>query len=385
MGPALFAQNLYRDVMRILIACDKFKGTLSAAQANAAIARALVNDKVQCQAIADGGEGTAALLGEARQASVQTAEVDGPLGEKVIAQFWLTNNTEPNKRLAIFDMSAASGLQLLANADRDPWQASTYGTGQLLLAAQAAGADRLLLGLGGSATNDGGAGLACALGFQFYDANHTLITDVPSRLNHAAELRAPSAAVLPQIKVTALSDVNNPLLGPQGATQTFGAQKGIQAGDQERQEQRLAHLAHLTTQCLGSRYEQYTSAGAAGGLGFGLMSFAQATVESGFERLAVELELDRLVQQSDLVLTGEGSLDAQSLHGKGPGALAALAKQHQKPCIALCGRTDNSAALNEHFVQVLPLVRNNAAPPADSAAALTALTSAHRATWSNWG
>lgn len=371
--------------MRILIACDKFKGTLSAAQANAAIAKALVDDEVRCQAIADGGEGTAALLGEARQASAHTVAVAGPQGEKVTAQFWLTSSTERDKRLAIFDMSAASGLQLIATPNRDPWKASTYGTGQLLLAAQAAGADQVLLGLGGSATNDGGAGFACALGFQFYDANHALITDIPNRLTQATELRAPSASALPQIKITALSDVSNPLLGAHGATQTFGAQKGIAASDQEQQEQRLVHLAQLTTQCLGSHYEQHNGAGAAGGLGFGLMSFAQATVESGFERLAVELELDRLVQQADLVITGEGSLDAQSLHGKGPAALAALAKQHQKPCIAICGRTDNNAALSEHFAQVLPLVASNAAAPADSAAALTVLTSAQRATWSNWG
>lgn len=369
--------------MRILIACDKFKGTLSAVQANAAIAKALINDEVQCQAIADGGEGTAALLGEARQGSAQTVAVAGPLGEQVMAQFWMTDSTEPNKRLAVFDMSAASGLQLVAASNRDPWKASTYGTGQLLLAAQAAGADEVLLGLGGSATNDGGAGLACALGFQFYDANQELITDIPNRLTEACDLSAPSAAALPQI--TALSDVSNPLLGPQGATQTFGAQKGVAAVDQAQHEQRLAHLAQLTTQCLGTDYEQHTSAGAAGGLGFGLMSFAQATVQSGFERLAIELELDRLVQHSDLVITGEGSLDAQSLHGKGPAALAALAKRHQKPCIALCGRTDNSAALSEHFAQVLPLVAHNAAPPADSAAALTALTAAQRSTWSGWG
>ncbi len=368
--------------MRILIACDKFKGTLSAAQANAAIANALVNDEVHCQAIADGGEGTAALLGEARQATAQTVAVSGPLGEPVMAQFWLTDNSEPNKRLAIFDMSAASGLQLVTAPDRDPWKASTYGTGQLLLAAQAAGAEEVLVGLGGSATNDGGSGFACALGFQFYDVKDELITDIPNRLLDACKLRAPVALALPQIM--ALSDVDNPLLGAQGATQTFGAQKGIVPADQAQQEQRLAHLAELTTQCLGSRFEQYTSAGAAGGLGFGLMSFAQASIQSGFDRVATELALDRLVQQVDLVITGEGSLDAQSLDGKGPGALAALAKQHQKPCIALCGRTDNHPALSDHFTQVLPLVSGNAPAPADSAAALTALTSAQRSTWSGW-
>lgn len=371
--------------MRILIACDKFKGTLSAAQANAAIAKALVDDEVQCQAIADGGEGTAELLGEARQASAQTVAVSGPLGEQVMAQFWLTGNTETSNRLAIFDMSAASGLHLVATPNRNPWKASTYGTGQLLLAAQAAGASRVLLGLGGSATNDGGAGLACALGFQFYDANQTLITDIPNRLSQARELRAPGVPILSQVKITALSDVNNPLLGSQGATQIFGTQKGVSEADQEQHEARLAHLAQLTTQCLGSHYEQHAGAGAAGGLGFGLMSFAHARLESGFERLATELELNRLVKAADLVITGEGSLDAQSLHGKGPAALAALAKKHQKPCVAICGRTDHSAALNEHFAQVLPLVANNAPPPTDSGAALTALTSAQRHNWSSWG
>lgn len=367
--------------MRILIACDKFKGTLSAAQANAAIAQGLVGDEVQCQAIADGGEGTAALLGEALQGVAQTVQVAGPLGATTAAQLWVVENFEQNKRLAIFDMSTASGLQLIPAKQHNPWQASTFGTGQLLLAAQAAGAEQVLLGLGGSATNDGGAGLANALGFQFHDAQSRLIADIPGSLPQAIKLLAPESLQLPEI--TALSDVSNPLLGPQGATSTFGAQKGISPAMQSEQEQRLAHLVELTSQCLGTHHELSAGSGAAGGLGFGLLSFAQAQIKPGFDLLAQLLQLDRMVQQADLVITGEGSLDLQSLHGKGPAALAALARQHGKPCIAICGRTDHSPALAEHFAQVLALVAGDAPAPIDSAAALTALTSAARSTWAD--
>lgn len=380
--------------MRILIACDKFKGTLSAAQANAAIAKGLLDDEVQCQAIADGGEGTAALLGDALQGKAQDIEVAGPLGEPAKAQLWLVDNFEQQQpqqqpqqqsqqqRLAIFDMSSASGLQLLPVQQRNPWQASTYGTGQLLLAAQAAGADQVLLGLGGSATNDGGAGLAAALGYQFFDAQGQRLTDLPREIPQAVKIEPPMEFALPQI--TALSDVSNPLLGTNGATRIFGPQKGITPTDVQQHEQRLDHLATLTSQCLGTDHKDQPGAGAAGGLGFGLMSFARAKIAPGFDTLAHLLQLDRLVQQADLVITGEGSLDAQSLHGKGPAALADLARQHHKPCIAICGRTDNSASLTEHFVQVLPLVTGNAPAPAESAAALTALTSTQRATWSSW-
>lgn len=365
--------------MRILIACDKFKGTLTADQANAAILAGLQEtDVVHRQGIADGGEGTAAILGAALGGKAQHAKVQGPLQEALQAEFWLAQT--PQATLGIFDMSSASGLMLVNPAQLDPWHATTVGTGQLLLAAAQAGADQILVGLGGSATNDGGAGLAQALGYGFFDGNNRALLDIPNQLPDATKILAPADLQLPPI--SALCDVESPLLGAHGATRTFGGQKGVDQESMDKQESRLAHLARITNESLGVDYSKVAGAGAAGGLGYGLMSFAQAQLVPGFDQLAQLLNLEQLVRQADLVITGEGSIDAQSLQGKGPLALALLAQQHQTPCIALCGRTDGHPQLAEHFTQVLPLVSGNQPAPQNSAEALTALAKAQRPNWS---
>ena len=328
---------------RILLAPDKFKGCMSAAEVCASVEPVLrKRGEVVVRPISDGGDGFTETMQAALGGVWQAVTVKGPLGTPVEAGYARCGES------AVLEMAHASGLGLVPAAERDPWKATTFGTGELIRAAAAQGVGEILVGIGGSATNDGGVGMALALGFQFLDAHGKKLSELPERLMDVRWI-IPPPQDLPPVRVAC--DVENSLLGGDGCTRIYGPQKGIRTGDFAKHEERLAHLVAL----LGVQPE--AGSGAAGGLGYGLVAFAGAKLESGFSLVARTLGLEALVKDSDLIITGEGSLDASSLAGKAPAALARLARAHGKPVVALCGRVDEFALppLREWFTQILPI------------------------------
>ena len=330
--------------MRILLASDKFKGALSAQGVAQASERAL--QKVFPGAVfdfcptADGGEGTTEAMVTALQGTWRETMVLDAHGRPQLARFgWVAD-----RKLAIMEMSSASGLALLGDRPLAPHLASTFGTGEMLLAAQALGAQKIIIGIGGSATNDGGLGVAVALGWKFFQADGRNFQPTLVDLLLAVRVERPALA-WPELVVAC--DVDNPLLGPRGATQIYGPQKGVQ--DFAWFERRLAHLAHLAQQANGYEVQNQPGAGAAGGLGFGLLAFAGGQLTSGFELVAAQVGLADRIQQADLVFTGEGRLDDQSLQGKGPLGVAKLAKQFNKKVVGVAGSVTDTPALHAYF------------------------------------
>ena len=329
---------------RILIAPDKFKGSLSASEVSSTIARAFLEVFPEAEIvqtpIADGGEGTAEIIGKTLGLDWLQLEVHGPLGAPVEAGYaWSPD-------LAVIDMSAASGITLVSPDRRDPMRSNTFGTGELILDASRRGARKIIIGLGGSATNDGGAGLAAALGARFLDSKGALLDPIPLNYLQCTKIIAPEKI---GSELIIASDVRNPLLGSNGASRIYGPQKGATPEGVEKLEIALEYLANRVTADLGMDYRNFQGAGAAGGTGFGLLSFCGASMQSGFDLIAEILGLDALMADSDLVITGEGSLDLQSLEGKGPGAVALKAQHHHKPVLAFAGRCPNPVELGGMF------------------------------------
>ena len=338
--------------MKVLVACDKFKGSLTAAEACASIAAGFREGagsdlEIRELPVADGGDGIAATLLAAMGGEWVETEVRGPLGDPVRAGFALVGGG----RSAVVEMAQASGLVLLGDGERDPWAASTYGTGQLLREAAARGAGEILLGIGGSATNDGGSGMAEALGFRFEDAGGDALADLPLGLERAARLVSPARLVLPP--VTVACDVVNPLLGAEGCTRVYGPQKGIAPEDFAAHEERLDRLVSLAG-AAGHEAADLPGAGAAGGLGFGAVVFLGAKLVPGFDLVAGRIGLESAVLWADLVVTGEGGLDDQSLRGKGPHGVVRLARRLGKPTAAFCGCL-GATGLEEEFGEIVEI------------------------------
>ena len=342
------------EIRKILVACDKFKGSLSAPEACAAIARGLARrwpDALieQCP-IADGGDGFAAALAGPLRGRWVEAPCHDALGRPILASYLAVDS--PEGVLAVMEMAAASGLWRIADDARDVLLANTFGTGELMRhAVEHTRATRLILGIGGSATNDGGAGMAAALGVRFLDSDGLVLAPSPgSWSGRLARIDASKRIVLPP--VTVACDVVSPLLGPAGATRVFGPQKGA---DQSSIPVLEAALEALVNVAGGEAAATRPGAGAAGGLGFGLLHFAAATLLPGFDLLAGLTGLAQRVAASDWVVTGEGSLDEQSLAGKGPVGVARLARLHGKPVWAFCGRADSAARDSMAFDRVFEL------------------------------
>jgi glycerate kinase len=328
--------------MRILIAPDKFKGSLSAGSAAAAIrggmARVFPDAEFDLAPIADGGEGTAEIFCEALGGEKISAPAHDALGRPIEAAFI----DFPKQRLALVEMSEASGLWRLKTEELDPLRASTFGTGELMARAIAGGAETLYLALGGSATNDAGLGMARALGWDFLDADGQSVEPVPENFLRIRQIRRPAQPW--HGEVVALCDVQNPLLGPTGASHMFGPQKGATPEMLPRLEAALAHIADLCRDQLGSDFRDVPGAGATGGLAFGLMTFCGGRLEKGFAAVSRLLDLESRVAAADVVVTGEGRIDAQTEHGKGPAEVARLARAHSRPVVALAGMVEGQPA-----------------------------------------
>lgn len=325
-------------IRRFLIAPDKFKGSLSAPQAAAAIAagiqRVFPDAVLDLCPIADGGEGfMEAMAGALGGRWIGCPAVDA-LGRGIDSRYLLAET--PEGPVAVIEMAETSGLWRLGRDERDPQSTSTRGTGmQMAHVAAVSPSARIILGLGGSATNDGGAGMAAALGVEFLDAAGRVLDPIPRNLTRLARIDSTRRIALPSI--VAACDVGNPLLGERGATAVFAAQKGAKPEDLPLLEAALDRLVAVSG---ARRLAGRPGAGAAGGLGFGLQQFAGARRMPGFELLAGLLDLEQRIRRADHVVTGEGALDLQSLSGKGPVELARSARSLGVAVSAFCGRVD---------------------------------------------
>ena len=340
--------------MRILIAPDKFKGTLNARDVAENIMfglREILPDaKIDMVPVADGGEGTAEVICEARQGSWVKCDAHDPIGREIDARYAYIDN----RKLAVMEMSEAAGMRRLRPDERDVDLANTFGVGEMILDAAGRGAQKIIIGLGGSATNDGGFGMARSLGFRFLGQEKEL-TESVSQLVKLARIEKPGSLSLP--KIVAAADVRNPLLGGNGATRIFGPQKGATADKIDILEHALAKLANVVTKDLKVNYLDAPGAGAAGGLGFGLLSFGCAIMRPGFDVVAESVELESKMKDIDVVITGEGSLDRQTLEGKTPAGVAQLARKLGKRVFAIVGRASEDRQVRELFDGVYVTIR----------------------------
>jgi glycerate kinase len=329
--------------VRLLIAPQEFKGSLSAAEATRAMAeglrRALPDAELDLAPMADGGPGTVEALVTAGGGRRLTTTVADPLGRPVEAAWGLLEEG----RTAVIEMAAASGLVLLRPEERDARRASTYGTGQLIAAALETGCRRLIIGLGGSATNDGGAGMAQALGARLTDEDGCDLPQGGAALARLARIDVSGLDVrLRDCRVLGATDVTNPLCGPQGASAVYGPQKGASPADVQELDAALARYAAVIARDLGKRVAEVPGAGAAGGIGAGLIAFLDAELRSGAELVAEVVGLEQRIAAADLVVTGEGHLDAQTAYGKTVATVARLARGQGRPAVALAGRVDDA-------------------------------------------
>ena len=336
--------------MRVLIASDKYKGSLTAAEVAQTLRdvfeKGLPGCEIDLCPIADGGEGTTeAMITALGGEWIETETLDAQ-GRLIMARYgWIQTEDK-----AVLEMSAASGLALVQDLPLNPTEATTKGTGLMILDAMRQGAKKIIIGIGGSATNDGGLGMAAALGYLFLDNQNQPIRPVMADLHRLQRIESPKTA-FPEILVAC--DVDNPLLGETGATSIYGPQKGV--SDKVFFEDRLAKLADIASRDLGKDARHLAGAGAAGGLGFGLLTFCQARLTSGFDLISRQIGLEARVSSADLIITGEGRLDAQTLHGKGPMGVALLAKRLKKPVIAFAGSIDFPEALSAYFDLAYPI------------------------------
>ena len=333
----------------IVLAPDSFKESMSAKEACIAMERGIkkVNQDIKCVHVpmADGGEGTMQSLVDATNGKIYSLEVVGPLGNKVQAEYGILGDRE----VGILEMASASGIHLVSLDKRNPLITTTYGTGELIKACLDKGVKKLLIGIGGSATNDGGAGVIQALGGKLLDKDGNELGFGGGELGklHNIDLTNFDPR-LKDVVVEVACDVNNPLCGEKGASNVFGPQKGATPDMVSLLDNNLKHYANIIKEQIGMDVLEVPGAGAAGGLGAGLMAFLNGTLKKGIEIVIEYSGLEEKVKEADMVWTGEGSIDFQTQYGKTPLGVATIAKKYDKPVIAFAGRVgDNIDVLYE--------------------------------------
>lgn len=324
--------------MKVVVAPNAFKGSMTATDAAEAMARGVLNACPQAEVIkvpvADGGDGLAEVLLDALDGEARTITVKGPRGSPVQAAFCFA----PALNLAAIEMASASGLALLAAAQQNPLLTTTYGTGELISAALDLNVDHIVVGIGGSATNDGGIGMAAALGARFLDAEGDDVEPVGGSLQNIRRIDVSGLDErIARVRFEAICDVDNPLLGPDGAAHVYGPQKGAGPEQVKQLDAGLANLAAIIEADLGRDVRELPGAGAAGGLGAGLHAFVNAELRRGVDLVLELVGLEEQLTAAELVLTGEGQIDFQTAFGKAPAGVALRAKAHGIPCIVMAG------------------------------------------------
>ena len=338
--------------LRVLIVPDKFKGTLTAAAAAQAIAqgwgRARSQDVLELLPMTDGGDGFGAVMRDLIEARPQRVKTVDAAHRPCVATWWWNAQS----RTAIVESVQVIGLAMLPPGKFHPFELDTFGLGKLLESAASQGAKQILVGIGGSATNDGGFGLARAVGWKFLAADQKPILQW-TELHRLVEIRPPRERRYG--KITVAVDVRNPLLGIRGASRVYGPQKGLRVEDFSRAEKCLRRLATVARQYFSHDFAKWPGAGAAGGLGFGLLAFMGAKPESGFELFARHAQLDRHLRTADLIITGEGAIDRSTLMGKGTGEIAQRCRARKIPCLGLAGYLASGIHRNKLFREVRAL------------------------------
>ncbi len=365
--------------MKVVIAIDSFKGSLSSIEAGEAakegILKAVPQAEVVVRPLADGGEGTVEALTLGMGGTLETVKVTGPLGETVncvygiIESKRISNFVEDNldrevyritEKTAIIEMSGAAGITLVPKADRNPLHTTTYGVGEVIKDAIIKGCRHFIVGIGGSATNDGGIGMLQALGYGILDKNGNQVSFGAKGLKDIETITEEN--VIPELRECTFRiacDVTNPLCGELGCSAVFGPQKGADPAMIEQMDAWLSNYAKLTCEKFDKADAKYPGTGAAGGLGFAFLSFTNAVLESGIKIVLEETKLEDYIKDADIVVTGEGCLDGQTIFGKAPIGAAKIAKKYQKPVIAFSGVVNKDASVcNEYGIDAFfPILR----------------------------
>ena len=342
---------------KIVIAPDSFKGNLTSLEVASCLEKGVkrVLPKVKCVKVpmADGGEGTVQSMVDAAKGKFVSKRVNGPAGKLVTAKYgWLAK-----QKTAVIEMAEASGLPLVEGREKNPLKTTSYGTGQLMLDAINKGAKKIIIGIGGSATNDGGVGMAQALGVKFLNSNNREIKELGCGGMIAKIASIDLTAIDPRVaktKIVVACDVENPLFGKNGASHVFGPQKGATPKMVLQLDENLKRLSKLMKRDLKKDVGRMPGAGAAGGLGAGLMAFTGAKLESGINIVLQATSLTKYIKGADLVLTGEGRVDFQTAFGKTPSGVAKAAKKHKVPVIAIGGAlSDDARQVFDHGIDCI--------------------------------
>ena len=329
--------------MKVVVAIDSFKGCLTSLEAGNCIREAIedISDaSVKVFPIADGGEGTVEALMSCMKGTEVEVEVTGPLGEKVTAVYGMIEE----QKFAFMEMANVAGITMVSSRSKNPMNTTTFGVGEMILDAANRGCREFLIGIGGSATNDGGLGMLTALGVNFYSEDGKKTGVYGRDVAKVAKVDFSNMAeVLKECHFTIMSDVTNPLCGPMGSSAIFGPQKGATPKTVEQMDAGLEKYAELICQATGKDCANMEGAGAAGGLGYAFLTFLNTTLESGVSYLLDAIHLEDEIKDADIVITGEGKLDAQTAMGKAPAGIAAMAKKHGALVLAFTGATSEDA------------------------------------------
>ncbi len=346
--------------MIIVLAIDSFKGCMTSSEAeNAAkqgILRALGEADVVTVPISDGGEGLTETFIDILGMAKVSVTVSDPLGRKINASY----GYDASKKLAVMEMAAAAGLTLIDEQDRNPMNTSSYGVGEMIADAIHRGVREFIIGIGGSAINDGGTGMLQALGFEFFDSGGRMVKTCGAGLKEIRTIRTANAIKeLVECRFSVLCDVNNPLCGDLGCSKVFGPQKGLKENDIKLMDGWLERYSGLVREIFPEADKDFPGAGAAGGLGFAFKSFLNAELIPGMEKMMEISRLEEKIRSADLVVTGEGCLDSQSFMGKVPGAVAGVAKKYGKPVIAFAGMIkEEDMLLDKGIDAMFPIAGN---------------------------
>lgn len=324
------------NAMRILIAPDKFKGSLSSREVCEAIKDGLGAKNIKLHPLADGGDGSLQVLNQHLKLTKQEIDTVDPLGRSIQSFYYTEQQT------AFIEVAKASGLVLLSHSERNPMETSTYGTGLMMAKAIADGCSHIYLFLGGSATNDGGIGIAKALGATFFDEKSKELQPNGGQLSKISYYQLDHKFDRLKVKFTLLCDVNNPLVGPQGASAVYAPQKGADKDMIEVLDQGLTNYANVLQKQTGIEVAHLPGSGAAGGIGASMIALFGAELKSGIETITEITSLEDQIMQADLVISGEGNLDSQSLQGKVVDGVAQLCHKHKKPLHLFVGKNDLS-------------------------------------------